>query len=66
VDLQELRGETPLHLAAYYGHVAVAELLINHGAEPRMGNKDRKTPLELARREGHRDIVRLLQAHVRD
>jgi len=65
VDTPEARGDTALHLAAYYGHAAIVGLLINYpgnAADVRIRNKDHKTALELARREGHEDVVLLLEA----
>lgn len=65
VDTQEgVRGETALHLAAYYGHGEVVEPLTtgDRHADPHIRNKVGKTPLELARSEGHQDIVQLLEA----
>jgi ankyrin repeat protein len=57
---EDVRRETALHLAAYYGHFAVARLLINADADRTIQNKDDETPLSLARREGHQDIEVLL------
>jgi ankyrin repeat protein len=45
--------------AARRGFYEIAKLLLDHGAEPN-STPSRPTPLELAAREGHTDIVNLL------
>jgi len=54
---------TPLHAAACYGHVEVAQLLIDRGANPAATNADGKTPLEIARERGHTAFAELLAAY---
>jgi len=41
-------GETPLHVAAARGHLEVVELLLSHGGDTQLRNKDQKTPIDLA------------------
>ncbi|KZS03583.1 putative Ankyrin repeat domain-containing protein 61 [Daphnia magna] len=43
-----LRGITPLHLAAWYGHGNIAQLLIKKEARVNVEDKNRQTPLEYA------------------
>jgi ankyrin repeat protein len=50
VAAQNKDGETPLHLASLSGHVEVARMLIEHGADVAAQNKDLETPLHLAYR----------------
>jgi hypothetical protein len=38
-NVAESRGNTPLHVASYNGHVRVAALLLEHGADPYARNK---------------------------
>jgi ankyrin repeat protein len=41
-------GDTPLHLAAYYGHLAIIRQLIHIKADPKMENRAGNSPVELA------------------
>ena len=58
-------GMTPLHRAAFYGHAEVADLLIARGANPDAKTYADETPLDLAKREGKRDVVALLERAAR-
>ena len=49
----------PLSLAAQYGHVDIAVLLIQHGAVS-VANTNGEYPIHFASREGHADVCRLL------
>ncbi len=53
-------GYPPLHLAAFYGHKAVAEQLIRAGTAPNLVTRDGLTPLHLAAYSGRRKIVEWL------
>jgi ankyrin repeat protein len=55
--------ETPLHLAASFGHKDMALLLIQYGASINAEAFYHYTPLSLAKRTGHEEIARLLQEH---
>jgi ankyrin repeat protein len=50
-NAQNKNGVTPLHTAAYNGHVDIVKLLLEHGADPTVRNKDGDTPLDVARAE---------------
>lgn len=56
-------GWTPLHLASYFGHKNVAEVLLNHGADVDIQNEEGDTPIHKASYTGREDIVVLLVAH---
>jgi len=67
-DVGTLEGddETALHLAAYYGRLRVTELLLEHHANTYARNKAGKTPFDLASKESHHDVARLLQNDDKD
>jgi tetratricopeptide (TPR) repeat protein len=66
----EASGSTVLHQAVSFWsgsyvwdlhlRVAVTTFLCQHGANPFQGNKDAKTPYDLALASGHRDILMIL------
>ena len=55
-------GWTPLHLAAFFGHARIAELLLAHGAEARVlsRNANGNTPLHAALAGNHQMVAGLL------
>ena len=55
--------ESPLTLAACGGHVELANLLIERGANIEEVNDEGYTPLMEAAREGHEEMVALLLSH---
>lgn len=54
------KGDTPLHLAARMGNLAVCDLFIRSGADPGALNHDRQTPADVAFAEGHGLAAQLL------
>ena len=53
-------GSTPFHLAARYGHVEVANLLLLHGVESDSMDCQGATPLHVAACHGHYSFIRWL------
>ena len=56
-------GSTPLLEAAVKGHVDVASVLLEAGADPNAADKAGSTPLDEALRFKHTKMVELLMAH---
>ena len=51
----------PLSIAAHYGHLRIAKLLLEHGADPNVRSKHlEQTPLEVAQLFGRKEIAELL------
>lgn len=59
-------GWTPLHLATYFGHKEVMEILLHRDAEIDAINDNGDTPLHKAAFIGREDIVMLLLQHNAD
>lgn len=55
---------TPLHMASYGGYEDIARLFIEHGAELDARTVDGETPLKLAERNGHANVVQLIEEEV--
>lgn len=54
------KHQTPLHWAAYYGFLDIAELLIVSGAHVNALSTDHYTPLHLAAQQGHFQVAQIL------
>ena len=64
-------GETPMTAAVRAGNMDAIRILLEHGADPNLGNNGGKllsqdTPLSLAAYHGHLEICRLLIDHNAD
>ena len=53
---------TALMAAAARGHAITVALLLQNGADPNIKSKDGRTAIELARAEGHSEVVRKFSA----
>ena len=60
------RNETPLCGASRWGHTEVARVLLGHGADMEIRDRDDWSPLERASANGHLEIVRVLLEHGAD
>lgn len=66
VNIRLSTSETPLHLAASKGHVAIVRPLLDHGAEVNAQTRDGLTPLNLAVRFQHPEAAKLLASRGAD
>jgi len=53
-------GHTPLHKAAYHGHLETTKLLLDEGAKTETKSKNGSAAMAGAAKQGHLDVVRLL------
>ena len=56
------KGDTPLHLAARMGNLALCDLFIRSGADPGALNHERQSPADVAHAEGHTLASQLLSS----
>ena len=64
VDAENYFGETALHKAAENGHLAEAQILINHGSNiNKVSDWSSSTPLHMSCSKGHNSLVELLISH---
>ena len=69
VDARDATGSTPLHRAAWKGHLALAQALLDHGADPNRQDRNEHyggTPLHAAAHGNQRAVVELLIARGAD
>jgi len=60
------RNETPLGVASRWGHDEVARVLLEHGADTKIWDRDGWCPLQLAAGYGHVEVIRVLLEHGAD
>jgi len=53
-------GSTPLHWAAFGGHIEIISDLLNHNANPNIINSEGLSAFDLALKHGHEDAATLL------
>jgi uncharacterized protein len=62
VNATQTGGFTPIFSAATANRLDLAELLVNHGAEPLRKTDDGKTPADFARERGHAELAAWLES----
>lgn len=63
----EMRGQTALHAASYYGAVSTAEILLKHGADIQVRDRSGNLPIEFAIKNKKPKMVKLLlERHIKD
>lgn len=60
------KGDTPLHVAARLGNLALCDLFVRAGADPSSHNHENQTPADVAFAEGHRLAAQLLVSLLRN
>ena len=60
VNMTDKTKQTPLQLAAYFGHLAVVRLLLQSRADTTSKDQWNDTPLANASQEGHEEVAMLL------
>ncbi len=66
INVQDVQGFTPLHLASGKGHIEIVEFLLNHGADTELEICTGDTPLTLATRfagGGKYETIKALLEH---
>ena len=61
VNARNVYGETPIYLTGLLDNPEAATVLLRLGADPMIPNCDGETPIEVARRQGHDDVVRVIE-----
>ncbi|MCG8339835.1 MAG: ankyrin repeat domain-containing protein [Cytophagales bacterium] len=61
VEATDKNGQTPLHWAAYKGHLQVVAYLIENGAKINAKNNYNNTPRDRAAEKGYEEIVAFLE-----
>jgi ankyrin repeat protein len=64
VNLQNQRGDTALHLAAYRGFREIVLILTQAGADPFLKNGQSKTPLQEAQSRQHNAASEVLLCYM--
>ena len=63
INVQNQHGWTALMLASNFGKTKMVRFLLDHEADRSLKNKCKETALSLAFKQGHDDIMFLLQSH---
>ena len=64
MNVQNQRGDTALHLAAYRGFKEIVQVLVEAWADPFAKNGQSKTPLQEAQSQQHSAVADILQKYM--
>ena len=62
-NVQDIHGNTPLHLASHEGHLGCVKLITETRVDPNLTNHNNQTALHLASENDHRNIAKYLLTH---
>lgn len=65
VNAKQHGGFSVLHTPARHGGLAMAELFLRHGADASATNDEAKTPVDVAREQGHSELAARLRVAAR-
>ncbi len=63
INAADDKGGTALHWAVYYGHKEVVKILLMHGADPYIKDKNGISPYSLAEIKRKKEILKLLKSY---
>lgn len=58
--ISDSEGHTPLHIAAFEGNIAIADLLLKNGAKIKNNNSG-KNPIEIAEERGNSEFINFIK-----
>lgn len=61
LEAKDLKGRTPLHLAAFWGEKDIVKFLMSKGANAQARDKSGKTPLDIAREKGYKEVAQIIE-----
>lgn len=64
IDIRNLRGQTPLHLAVEHGNLEAARALLERGADLGAEDLEGVTPLQVAVKKRRKRVLALLERYV--
>lgn len=63
INAKDKTGQTPLHEAAYLGHLEVVKILVTDGADVNVRDENGKTPLGCAVEGQNKEVADYLRKH---
>lgn len=66
IDVQDSKGNTPLHYATIQSNSKLVEYLLKRGANTHLKNSDNKTALHEAESRSFMSIIRILKDHSKE